>query len=510
MVASKSPTRARSLLRFSVPPCLTGIAFAAALAATQLLAEADAPKPPPAPVPAEIEGKWWGTARYGNETGELGFEFTRRPNGRVLAREWLPNVNAYGSPLGLVEFKDGQFSIGGANTPFTLKDGALTGTLWLPEVNFTLHRTEKLPVEPEPPAISTGPEPIWTFHADAGLWTSPIVAGDLAYLGDAAGKFYAVQTADGKQRWSFAAGAAIFSNATVDGDAVYFVADSGLLYKLDRRTGAELWHADIGGAGIRSLPTGPAGEWDFANASPVIANGSVFIGSADGVFHALDATTGKSLWTFKSGGKFRAAALVAGDRVYVGSMDNFVYALDRKNGAPLWRFDTGSPVTTAPALAGDKIVIGTRDQSLLYALDAGTGKKLWTVFYWLSWVESVPVLADDGLLYIGSSDCRRVRVIEPATGHVRWTTQVWGWTWGTPLVVGDTVYYGTAGAAQYFITQKASLGALDRKTGALKWRKPIPLLEKSYFAGIAGSLAYADGKILAANFDGNLSAFSAK
>ena len=113
----------------------------------------------------------------------------------------------------------------------------------------------------------------------------------------------------------------------------------------------------------------------------------------------------------------------------------------------------------------------------------------------------------DGLLYVGASDSRRVRVIEPETGRVRWAAQVWGWTWGTPLVIGDTVYYGTAGAPEYFITQRASLGALDRRTGALKWRKPLPLLAKSYVAGITGSLAYADGKILAANLDGTLAAY---
>ncbi len=494
---------------FRSAACFSGATLGVLLAGPALFAT-DAPKPPPSNVPVELEGKWWGTARHDNETGELGFEFTRRPNGRVLAREWLPNVNAYGSPMGWVEFKDGQYSIGGANTPFTLKDGVLTDTLWQPGLSFTLQHADKLPTEPEPPAIGTGPEPAWIFHADAAFLASPVVAGELAYLGDAGGKFHAVQISDGKERWSFDAGAGIYGNATIDGDAVYFAADNGRLCKLDRHMGAEIWHADIGGSGIRSLPTPAGGDWDFTNAATVVANSTVFIGSADGVFHALDAANGKSLWTFKAGGKFRAAALVVGDRVYAGATDNFVYAFDRRNGAPLWRVDTGSSVTTTPVLAGDKLVIGTRDQALLFALDANTGKKIWTVFFWLSWVESSPVLADDGLLYIGSSDSRRVRVIEPATGRVRWTAQVWGWTWGTPLVVGDTVYYGTAGAAQYFVTQKASLGALDRKTGALKWRKPIPLAEKSYFAGIAGSLAYAEGKILAANSDGTLQAFPAK
>jgi outer membrane protein assembly factor BamB len=75
-------------------------------------------------------------------------------------------------------------------------------------------------------------------------------------------------------------------------------------------------------------------------------------------------------------------------------------------------------------------------------------------------------------------------------------------------VIGDMVYYGTGGTAKYFITQQASLGALDRKTGTLKWRKPVPLLEGALFSGFAGSLVYADGKIIAAGLDGTLQAFA--
>ena len=122
-------------------------------------------------------------------------------------------------------------------------------------------------------------------------------------------------------------------------------------------------------------------------------------------------------------------------------------------------------------------------------------------------MESSPALVE-GVLYIGSSDSRRVRAIDPADGHVLWATQVWGWTWGTPLVIGDMVYYATSGTAKYFITQQASLGALDRKTGALKWRKPVPLREASLFNGYASSLTFADGKIVAAGLDGTWQAFA--
>jgi outer membrane protein assembly factor BamB len=462
---------------------------------------------PPVAVPAEIEGRWSGEVRHDNETGFAGFEFQRQPDGRVLARAWLPNLNAYGSPVGWVTVAEGRLIVREANFSPALFNGVLTGSFYQPDLTvIARHTTEPFPAELEPPSVDPGPEPAWIFHAGAPLWAGPVVADDIAYIGDSGGKFHAVRVSDGQAQWTYDAGAPLFGTAAVMGDAVYFVADNGRLYKLARKTGVQLWRADVGGSGIRSVPALGAQEWDYLTATPVIVGDTVYIGSADGVFRALAADTGKPRWSFKAGGKFRAAAQVAGERVYVGSMDHFVYALDRQTGVQRWRFDTGSPVTTTPVLVGNKLVIGTRDQSTLFALNAADGKKVWTVYFWLSWVESTPALVD-GLLYIGASDSRRVRAIEPDTGHVRWAVQVWGWTWGTPLVVGDTVYYGTAGAPQYFIAQKASLGALDRQTGALKWRKPIPLLEKGYVCGIAGSLAYVDGKMLAANLDGTLSAF---
>ncbi len=98
MATLSEPARPTAMFRPSVRAraWLFGAAAAVLLASPHALADATAPKPPPPTVPAELEGKWWGTVRHGDETSELGLEFKRRPNGRVLAREWLPNVNAYG------------------------------------------------------------------------------------------------------------------------------------------------------------------------------------------------------------------------------------------------------------------------------------------------------------------------------------------------------------------------------------------------------------------------------
>lgn len=466
------------------------------------------PPAPPAPaIPTDLDGRWLGEARYQSQTAVVGFDFERKPDGRVLVRLWFPELNTYGTGIDWLTHADGKFLVPAFKLPFTLEGGALSGQLFSADLAFTARRTEKLPTAPPPPAVPTGPEPAWTYRAGAALWTSPAVADGLACLGDASGKFHAVRTADGAPAWTFDAATPLFGNAAVADDAVFFAGDDGHLFKLNRLTGALLWRVDTGGGTIPRSPPSPTSEdWDLSGAAPVVADGVVYIGSADGSFHAVDAATGKFLWQFKAGKKIRAAAAVDASRVYLGSLDRFVYALDRATGALAWKFDTGSAVTTPPVLAGGKLVIGTRDQALLFALDAATGQKLWADYYWMSWVESSPVLVD-GRLYIGSSDSQRVRVIDPADGRVVWAAPVFGWAWGTPLVVGDTIYYATAGTPKYFNETHPSLGALDRATGALKWRKPLPYLDGGYVSGIPGSLVLAGGKILAANTDGTLTAY---
>ena len=463
-----------------------------------------------APVPKDLDGKWWGEVRHGPEAGEVGLQFERRPDGRVLVREWMSNVNAYGSPIGWLQFTDGKFLIPDTNVALSLKENVLTGSVGGTNLTFSLKRSEKpFPTEPQPPSISTGPDPSWTYKATGPIWASPIADGGIVFVGDSDGTLHAVDAANGKAKWTFRASGGIFGASALRGDAIFFAADDGFTYKLNRNTGVQIWRVSIGGGDIkRLLPSMEAADWDARGAAPAFYGDVIYIGSADGVLHALDIGTGKPLWHFKTSGKIRAAALATESTVYVGSFDHSIYALDRKTGKELWHFDTGSPVTTAPALAGDKVVTGTRDQATLYALDAKDGRPVWEVYYWLSWVESTPTLVN-GMLYIGSSDSRRVRAIDSADGHVLWATQVWGWTWGTPLVVGDTVYYATGGTAKYFITQQASLGALERKTGTLKWRRPIPLREGVFVNGYAGSLTFVGGKIIAAGLDGTLQAFAA-
>jgi eukaryotic-like serine/threonine-protein kinase len=74
---------------------------------------------------------------------------------------------------------------------------------------------------------------------------------------------------------------------------------------------------------------------DVVHASPAIADGTVFIGSWDSYFYALDAATRKEKWRFKTGEDpdihnqvgIQSSAVVADEVVYFGCRDSNLYAL---------------------------------------------------------------------------------------------------------------------------------------------------------------------------------------
>jgi outer membrane protein assembly factor BamB len=131
-------------------------------------------------------------------------------------------------------------------------------------------------------------------------------------------------------------------------------------------------------------------------APAVSAGGLVFTSGFDGKTRAVDASTGRLVWQFKTPAAIRISPTVADGRVYVGSGDGHVYALEAATGRLLWRFRAapverlipvyGSLSSTWPVNSGVLVRDGTvycaagiidHDGTYVYALDAATGSLKW-------------------------------------------------------------------------------------------------------------------------------------
>ena len=193
--------------------------------------------------------------------------------------------------------------------------------------------------------------------------TAMAVADGVVYAGSAlgsqsvSGEVVALDGATGTRRWSARVGAPVAALA-VTGGVVAGCWDNlispgqPLMYGLNAADGRILWQRDLGVV----LPIIAA------------ADGLVFA-AVNGGLLAVDALTGKLLWTGTAGGQTPNALDVAGDAVYVGFL-NSVQAFSAQTGQALWSYPAEGLVTKL-AGSGDT-VFATADPGgpgyTLYAL----------------------------------------------------------------------------------------------------------------------------------------------
>ncbi len=134
--------------------------------------------------------------------------------------------------------------------------------------------------------------------------------------------------------------------------------------------------------------------------TPIVVDGRMYTSGPNGSVYALDARTGRSLWSFQPdispdvisccGGSNRGVAVWEG-KVYVAALDAQLYALDAADGHIVWKTDTvidhgrSYSSTGAPYVAGRHIVIGQSGaeydtRGYISAYDLETGKLGWRFF----------------------------------------------------------------------------------------------------------------------------------
>ena len=138
----------------------------------------------------------------------------------------------------------------------------------------------------------------------------------------------------------------------------------------------------------------------WIEATPIVADGVMYITEPPSTVTALDVRTGRRLWSFDPPlpqniihhgfPQVNRGVAVLGDMVYVGTIDAYLYALDAKSGIIRWKVKLGEnqlgyAITCAPLAVKDKIVIGISGgeagiRGFLDAYDAKTGKLAWRFY----------------------------------------------------------------------------------------------------------------------------------
>jgi quinohemoprotein ethanol dehydrogenase len=229
-------------------------------------------------------------------------------------------------------------------------------------------------------------------------------------------------------------------------------------------------------------------------ATPLMIEGILYFSGPWGVAYAVNAQTGKHLWTFdpEADGQYARNACcdavnrgvaVANGRLFTASTDGHLAAVDIRTGKQVWKVDTitnrkwNYSSSGAPAIAGKYVIIGNSGADMgargyASAYDRATGKLAWR--FWV--VPGNPAAGPDE-----NPDVTAARKSWPS--DTRWELGLGGNPWDGMAYdpQTNTLFVGTGNGGPHPAWQRSRSGhitdqlylssivALDAGTGRVKW-----------------------------------------
>lgn len=210
-------------------------------------------------------------------------------------------------------------------------------------------------------------------------------------------------------------------------------------------------------------------------ASPIVADGILYLTAAYNHLFALDAVTGDPLWKYDHPlpddlriccGPGNRGVAIAEDKVYMATLDARLVALDRRTGAVAWNvkiddYALGHSATLAPLVVRDKVIVGIAGgeygiRGYIDAYDMKTGERKWRRY-------TIPGEGEKGVETWAGDSWKNGGGPAWVTGSYDPEQNVLFWATGNP----SPDWNGDGRAGDNLYTN--SVLALDPDTGEMKW-----------------------------------------
>lgn len=296
-----------------------------------------------------------------------------------------------------------------------------------------------------------------------------------------------------------------FSTISVSDDRAYTMGNTGVkgedeskhndvIFCFDAETGKELWRHTY------PQQLDPKYYEGGSLATPTVNSDKVYTISKDGKAFCLEAKTGKVIWQKNLSDEFGikrttwgySGSPVVVDNVVIYNAGSKGIALNKDNGSLIWQSGEGPGgyATAVPFMTGDQKCIAMFGFEDIIGLVVTTGKELWR-FPWKTKNDvnaADPIVVGDKI-FISSGYGIGCALIKIEDGKVveLWRNKNMHSKMNGPVFWKDYIYG---------VDEGGELRCLDIKTGQIAWAQ-------NGF-GQGGSVAMADGKLIALGEKGNL------
>lgn len=260
-------------------------------------------------------------------------------------------------------------------------------------------------------------------------------------------------------------------SASIYDDTLYVGTDDARFFAMDRMTGDVKWQNDI------------EGTTQGIHGSPAISQDTVYIGAYNGTLYAFDRETGDEMWSYTKGFQIGASPVLVPEhgRVYnthehASTGGGWVVSVDARTGEEVWAYRIRAHPHSSVAMHVGKGILTVGDNlAKLHGFNAETGEKIWEIDLpqpndegGESDIKSTPTVLEDADLVVVGAWSKYVHAYNIEDGSLAWEYYA-----GARIMSSAAYAKGRQAIYVGSLSPERALHAIDATNGEELWKLPM-------------------------------------